>query len=224
MKKVLLTLAGIATAVSVLAQSGQIGFNNRVTGQVIAPVYGPQAGATGTIIQGNTPSGFPPGTTAYNQLFGLGGTTGPGAAANFICQLFGAALGTPDDALQPLVPTTTFRTTATSSSSFGLVQATATAVDVPGVPIGTAARIQLRVWERAAGDTWATAFAAAQGGQYLIGRSLSFDSLPLGGGTTAPPGLNGLTSFNLYYVPEPSVIALGVLGLGALVLLRRRQN
>ena len=34
--------------------------------------------------------------------------------------------------------------------------------------------------------------------------------------------LTGLQSFGLYVVPEPSIIALGALGLGALVLRRRK--
>jgi len=41
--------------------------------------------------------------------------------------------------------------------------------------------------------------------------------------TTPPPSALVMTEFRAFGVPEPSTIALGVLGLGALVLFRRRK-
>jgi hypothetical protein len=47
-------------------------------------------------------------------------------------------------------------------------------------------------------------------------------SPPLGGEVTPPPNLIGLTPFQFFLIPEPSVLALGVLG-AATLLLRRRK-
>jgi hypothetical protein len=46
---------------------------------------------------------------------------------------------------------------------------------------------------------------------------------PNGMPTPTLPASLGLTSFQMVVVPEPSVIALGALGAGALLLLRRRK-
>lgn len=86
-------------------------------------------------------------------------------------------------------------------------------VSVPGVAAGaTAANVQVRAWKDAASYDAATfkgisaAFTVATGGA--------------GSPPTLPGNLTGLTSFTL--VPEPSMIALGLLGAAALML-RRRQ-
>ena len=222
MRNAFLILVGLLAAVGAFAQ-GEISFNNRQYTYVVAPVYGPETGDPSRVIQGNTASGYPPGTTEYHQEFALGGTTGRGAGANFICQLFAGPLGTPDDELQPLYPTTTFRTTATTETLFGFVQQPSSALRVPNVPVGESARIQMRVWEHRDGlfTTWANALAYVQsGGALMIGQSRSFDSLPLSSPLSVTTPLAGLESFNLI-VPEPSVLALTVLA-GAALFIRRR--
>jgi len=87
-----------------------------------------------------------------------------------------------------------------------------------GVAAGAQVFVQVRAWNAAAGAT----FAAASG--VSNGRIGSSAVLPLtaGGGTVTPPNLNGLQRFNLVPVPEPSTIALGILGAGALLLRRRK--
>jgi hypothetical protein len=47
-------------------------------------------------------------------------------------------------------------------------------------------------------------------------------AFPLSAGQQGPPNTDGIRSFQLTIVPEPSLIALGVLGLGALLLRRRK--
>ncbi len=49
--------------------------------------------------------------------------------------------------------------------------------------------------------------------------------LTLGGELLAPPNPYPLQSFNLMgIIPEPSVVALGLLGMGALLLTRRPRQ
>jgi len=218
MKRILIALGTVACAVGVFAQ-GQINFNTRVLGTLVVPIYGLQAGNPFEALQGQSAAGVPAGTRQYTGPL-LGGTaTGPNAGQNYTAQLFGGPLGTPDASLSPMTPTTTFRTQTTLA---GFVITTPTAATLDGVAIGSQARVQLRVWDNSTGITsW---------DQVLLnpnvprGMSLAFDSQPLGGGPNPPPNLVGLTSFNLFQVPEPSVIALGVLGVGALLLFRRRKN
>ena len=77
---------------------------------------------------------------------------------------------------------------------------------IPGVPAGAMAVLQVRVWATAAGS-----YEAAAAGGGLYGKSDLFE-LGLGHGTFGPPppALIGLKSFCL--VPEPSNIALAVIG------------
>jgi len=80
------------------------------------------------------------------------------------------------------------------------------ALDVPGT---------------AAGGT-ATFFVRVTGPQVITKDSANF-SQPLGGGTLPPENMAGLTGFSVTVVPEPTTIALGVLGAAALVAARRRK-
>jgi len=90
---------------------------------------------------------------------------------------------------------------------------------------------QVRAWETAFGATYAAAVAntTPQGGRLaLVGTSNILRISALGNPNppaTAAAALtaNGLQTFTVNPVPEPSVIGLGVLGIGALLLLRRRK-
>lgn len=82
---------------------------------------------------------------------------------------------------------------------------------------GNQADVQVRAWRVSAGSTWETATAS---------RGASSTVTITTGGAGSPPSppalLTGLTTFQL--VPEPSTIALGILGgLGTLFLIRRRK-
>jgi hypothetical protein len=80
----------------------------------------------------------------------------------------------------------------------------------------------MRAWEGSAGSTYASVLAA--GGK--TGKSNIINVGPLGGPDPSggpdflDPFMTGMTAFSL--VPEPSTIALGLLGAAALLLRRRK--
>jgi hypothetical protein len=179
MKKLLVTLAAVLVSVSTFAQ-GTIKFNNRLTGQVDAPVS-------------------------------LPGGAGAGSQAGAMAQLYLIpATGDP----VALTPATTFRTT--SAAAMFYVNEPTTAVTVPGIAAGSTANIQLRVW--IGGSSYETA-------SQFIGESniipVSLGGVPAQGAPIPDAVLTGLQGFELRVVPEPSTIALGVLGAAALLYRRR---
>ena len=103
------------------------------------------------------------------------------------------------------------------------------AVTVPGVAAGATATFQVFAWNGASGQAaYAPALAAWQAGLIYGGFSLPD---PAGvtiatGGAGNPPGppagLVGLQPWAVTIVPEPSTIALGIIG-GLALLLRRRK-
>ena len=93
-------------------------------------------------------------------------------------------------------------------------------------PSGGFGLFQVRVWESAAGPDYVTAVATGNP-QYQAGTSLIM-RIDTADPTTTPPGVPTqitayLTSFVITPIPEPSVIALGLAGVGALLLFRRRK-
>jgi hypothetical protein len=82
----------------------------------------------------------------------------------------------------------------------------------------------MRAWETAAGS-YET--AATGVGGYLSGESNDvtipqLGGTPAGGAPIPTPSLNGLQGFQIRVVPEPSTMALGVLGAAALLFRRRK--
>jgi hypothetical protein len=87
--------------------------------------------------------------------------------------------------------------------------------------------VQIRAWLAATVyPSYEAAVAAAFGGDgsVLLGVSAPFDMTMVGvGGVPLSTATSGLQRFNISPVPEPSSIALGLLGLGAVALFRRRK-
>jgi hypothetical protein len=113
-----------------------------------------------------------------------------------------------------------------STANAGIIVAAGTYAIVGGPELATVF-MQIRGWDAQFGNDWAAAKAAgALYGQTDV-RSVTLASA-LGPGTaiwqsataTDPKKFNPIT---LSIVPEPSTIALGVLGLGSLLLFRRRK-
>jgi len=89
-------------------------------------------------------------------------------------------------------------------------------VAIPGVTPGSAATLQVGAW------TGGSSYDAAN----LLSKGLSTAFTVNTGGAGDPPSLptdlTGFTGLTLVQVPEPSTIAFGLLGAGALLLRRRK--
>jgi len=194
MKKLLLAAFCLGTTFSVLAQ-GTLNFQNNIATRT--------TNANGT--------GFPPaGSTAYSA------------------GLWWGAAGTAEGSLQ-LLPAASGGVTSTwNANSAGLFQGGLATFPVPG---NTQVSLQVRVWANSFPD-----YQAAVAGQGITGKGpVQLVTLGNAPGTplptppadlTAPSGAGDtpLTRFAVAPpVPEPSSIALGLLGLGAIVLFRRRK-
>jgi hypothetical protein len=214
MKKLGVIAIATALAASAFGQ-GQIFFNNR--GTVGAAVYGVNPAAPAVRLSGNSTTNG--GTLNYSGIPLVN-------SSNFTAQLWYGPAGT---AMGALVANATPQGTVPfrAPGSFdGFVQQTAAAATLNGIAFDSTAAIQMRVWDNRGGTitSWAAAITAQANDPTLaMGFSDVFTSLPLVGPPNAPPGMTGLQSFNLTVVPEPSVIALGALGLGALLLRRRKS-
>jgi hypothetical protein len=82
---------------------------------------------------------------------------------------------------------------------------------------GQAVTVRMRAWETSRGS-----FDAAKTAGIGFGESGDIN-LTLGGGTLPPADLpSSFTGFNVTAIPEPSTIALGILGAAALLIRRRK--
>jgi MYXO-CTERM domain-containing protein len=104
----------------------------------------------------------------------------------------------------------------------GLFFGTGDGIIIPGSPNGSTPTLLVRAWQTSAGN-----FAASP-----IRGFASFTTRPLGGPKASGPadvpadmGNFGdpVTGIGFIMTPEPSTYALGMLGLGALALIRRRK-
>src|SRR4051812_15013736 len=99
MKTTSIAAAFLLSACVVIAQ-GTVTFVNNVPGQVVAPIYGPEAGNVSVQKSGNTASGFPAGTQVY--------TGSPLSGAGWSAQLLGAPGTQPESSLVALSAVTPF--------------------------------------------------------------------------------------------------------------------
>jgi len=196
MKKLIIALAFIASTVVAMAQDGTVNFNNRVIGD-----------ATAT----------PPIPDIISPIFNVDGST-PLSGSGFLAQLTFRPAGS-SGAFVAAGDALIFRT----GTRAGFVD-TAAGSDrtLTGIAAGANVDIQILAWDASKGATYAAAKAAFGN----IGESPILSNLKTGG-AGSPPGLSanliGLQSFSLHpSVPEPTTIALGLLGAGALFLRRRK--
>jgi hypothetical protein len=167
---------------------------------------------------GNTWTGNPTAAGAYNYNNG----------SDYSVELYAApGLNAPASALQPVTQYLT--TIATSSAKGGEFKTVSPSVD-PGIgnTSGGQATIALVAWYNGGGTY--TSYAAAVAANVPAGIS-PLDNDGILGNIGSPPNtttaadMQGLESFSLTYttVPEPSTIALGVIGASTLLFRRRKK-
>jgi len=111
-----------------------------------------------------------------------------------------------------------FRPATTSLPGTWNTAPTAT-LTFPDLAINGTAQLQVRVWDI---QKFATFAAASASGRDFGSSELFAYTVPASGSAASASTLNGLRAFSVV-VPEPSTIALGVLGLGSLLLFRRKK-
>jgi len=203
-----------SVAFSDLLAQGQFQWGNNVA-NCRARIYGPNPNNTVEIRTGNALNGIPTGSQTYagTLLSGTGFTAGiyVGRTASEVMA----------NHTTPQVNGTAPFGTGTSAGLLPTGGFSAVAENIPG---GTAnVNYQFRAWDNRNGTVTSWTQVMAAGGLVAAGTSdiLVFGAV-LGSGAGTPPLTDGIRSFQLTVVPEPSLIALGALGLGALLLRRRK--
>jgi hypothetical protein len=198
-------------------------------GQVYAPIYREDPNDPTRRISGNTPSSVPAGNVSYNgAAFVAAGQQDHTWTATLwgrlVTEVSGDAAN--NNLLLALNGTTTFGT-STSGISAGIVnRVDSTVAGVRGASFDQAT-FQVRVWDTRNGtiSTW-DELMLPQNESVLRGYSDLF-TVPyaLGDPTlpSSPPFLQGLQSFNLFIVPEPSAVALLIIAAACVICFRGRR-
>jgi hypothetical protein len=184
-------------------------------------------------VYGNGAADVPAGTQTYTGVAIGGGNVGSGPTGYGNGNDYSIALyygvGANATTLSP-VPNavTTFDTSGGANPANGYPGQWLTGggvfVPVPGVAYGSVGTFQLYAWYNGGGTlTFAQASVVGSGDPYGLSTAAN---ITLSGPPGVPSTLNPITSFSLNAntIPEPSTIALGVIGASAFLMrLRRKQ-
>ncbi len=177
--------------------------------------------------------GFYGGTTSAAQDTPIGTVTYTGlllSGTRYSFGVFAGPVGISSNNLQ-LVAQTTFATTTLPGNTLPKGTVAGGTATVPGVEAGQFAQYQIRVWDNGNGilTSWALAESAwLTGGTKAAITPVLTTSTVLGGtdpgGNLFPinPKTDGFLSFNIYYTPEPGILAIAGCGAAIMLLLRRR--
>lgn len=169
--------------------------------------------AQGTIDFKNVGSGGSSTSTSVNApIYNVDGITGL-AGSGFSVQLYAGAT---DGSLAPVGTPVGFLSAPFNGYFSG------GSIAIPGFATGTTPRLQVRAWDNAGGTITSWDSATIRGASAIFtSPALGDSALPPNPATIPVP--QGLLTFNLAVVPEPSVLGLGALGLVGLVALRRKK-
>jgi len=170
---------------------------------------------------------FNPGTFNSDPNFNHGGgtvydrdisATTPVFGSGYQGQYYIGPSGTTDpNALTPVGPVTGFMGASIADPAAGYYNGDGSgAVTVAGTPGGTQVVLQLRAWKGGAGSTYAA--ATDRGGSGLISIALG----NVGSPASLPTAITTMANFGIQTAPEPATIALGLMGVGALFIRRRK--
>jgi hypothetical protein len=238
MTKLILALFALGAAASTFAQ-GRVAFTIRIpaglTSGQTTHIWGPSTTAPGLSLIGLGSNDSPSGTTPFGSasgmaLIGAGGSGGKYGSSTTFAQLIGAVgSNQPESTLVPVgLPETFF----SSGSRLGNVVLNPDAGILGSLgdpwqdaPYGS---FEIVAWDNSSGlyPTWTEAFPAWTADIIAAGHSAEFTVSQIGGFLNPPPYLNDMqriTSFNIYFIPEPSTVALAGLGAIALLTFRRRK-
>jgi len=190
--------------------------NTRLTGTVITHVYAPQAGNTTFSQIGNGSTDYPSGAVNWTGWTPISGS-------GYLAALMSAPGQNAAEASLALnAQTQSFRT----GTAAGQIPQTTYVLGNVAKDYALGATLQLFAWDNTSGNyaTAASAWTAWKAGTIAGGVSGVFNlNTVIGGDLTAPPVVDGVKSFNLYMIPEPSTMALAGLGAAALLIFRRRK-
>jgi hypothetical protein len=212
---------------------GYVNFDNRANttgtpgefpGAVLAPIYNCDPANPGLLKDGNTSAGIPAGTQAYG-----GPLLYNDATHHYTVTLwaFNSAnvTGIADFGANNLVlvGTTTMRTSTSGINAGRFASATSTVVFDVMPNSGDRATFQVRIWDDRGGTitTWQQFISGGANTAYGVSRFFTVP-YPLGSSSLDAPNLEGLQSFQLFCVPEPSVMVLGLVALYVVFLRIRR--
>jgi hypothetical protein len=228
MKKLVITIGLLAGATAAYSQ-GVINWSDYITPANGLPgfsitIWSPQyAGAAPVNNLGNTAIDSPAGTAAV----GAGGYTGtPLSGTGYEIGLY---VGTSPSAVSAAIASgSPVATDSFAAGSGGWDFNGSLPATVSGLPSGTAVYAALAAWSTAIGSP--TSYASAVTDGDLFGASTVSTGTSTLGGAGSPPAVPGtlaglgITDFTVGSVPEPSTIALGVIGASAFLMrLRRKQ-
>jgi len=234
MKKTLLVGLFSVVALGAFAQ-GTVIFGDRFGTTWIQHIYAPQTDNPGQQLGGAGALDTPSGGTVYNGGF-IGGASGAAGLPinytfgnNFDVQL--AAAAGSGFAFSSLTPVSqyfegTVRTTASAPGNFQTVNP-ANDTGIPGATAALGATIAIEAWYNAGGTITSYAAAVAANVPYGNSPTVFIPGSNLGG-LGSPPNVSTpqdilVPAFNLTTVPEPSTIALGVMGACAFLARRRKR-
>jgi len=209
MKKAMIAVAAIAMSASAFAQGTITFFNNNILN------------AAGQTYRAGIYQDDEPLNKADADIVGQGATSAVGAGGTISIGLFLPGSNTPLNYTDGTPAVTTGRTTSAPE-----VFARTGDVVVTGAAPNSTVTLEVRAWSTSAGS-YANALVT-DGAQY---GSAQFLSKALGGTNPNPPppsfftpDMAPFTGFEMdtTIIPEPSTIALGAIGIGALLLRRRK--